>query len=281
MYASISVTTYNRKDLSAFCIKTIHERTPRKEHELIVVDNGSTDGTVKMLQKYKAKGIIDKLVLGHPNSLGAAINSAWAIASPKAAWLIVFSNDLFCMEGWFENLKLVIESELKPDYVFACLRMPGFMNMIPHKTSNGGCYTVKKGPWKFGWPFGGGLTIKKALVKKHNIHFVRSPFTHRRVSIYGIICRRLYALKLRFVALGKPCILMHDCDFANPKNRAYYEKRFGLHLKPKGNDYERRARKWAALQKRSYTTNPDAYYEGSGYEIGPHYRNALDSRLGG
>ena len=60
MFASISITSLNRKKLTNFCIKTIRGRTPRKEYELIVVDNGSTDGAVQMLQKYKAEGVIDK-----------------------------------------------------------------------------------------------------------------------------------------------------------------------------------------------------------------------------
>jgi len=286
MYASISVTTYNRKTLTNFCIKTIHERTPRDEYELIVVDNGSTDGTVEMLKAYKTSGIIDKLLLKHPNSLGLAINDAWANASPKADWLIVFSNDLFCMEGWFENLKLVIESELKPDYLFACLRMPGFKSMIPHKTLNGGCYTIKKGVWKLGHPFGGGLAIKKSLVKLHNIQFQTIPFSPRRISIYSAVCRRLYRLKLKFVALGKPCILMHDCDFANPKYKGYYQRRFGIpkakkhkeiYRSVRGEEANRRLRKWTRLLKMGYITNPEEYYEGSGYEIGPYYRKALEA----
>ena len=277
MFASISVTTYNRKDLSKYCIDTIHKYTPRREYELIVVDNGSTDGTVPMLEEFKARGIIDKLVVKHPNSLGKAINDAWKLADQKADWLIVFSNDLFCMKGWFENLKLIIKSEFKPEYIFACLRMPGFMNMIPFKARNGGSYTIKKGRWKSGYPFGGGLVIKHGLVKKHKIRFGEIAFTYYRKSIYSILCRGLHRLGLRFVALGKPCILMHDCDFADPKYKAYYEGRFGVHEVNMDDDHARRVLKLDRLQKRGYTTNPDAYYEGSDYTIGPYYRNALNA----
>lgn len=274
MFASISVTTFNRKDISKYCIDTIHNRTPRDEHELIVVDNGSKDGTVGMLKQYKKDGIIDKLVLNHPNSLGRAINAAWVKANPKANWLVVLSNDFFCMEGWFENLKLVINSELKPQYLFACLRMPGFEKWQPRYTQNGGCYVVKEGAWKRGYPFGGGLVIKKALVKQHKISFPITPFGYRRRSIYSTVCRRLHRMRLRFAALGKPCVLMHDCDFGNPKYRKYYVDRFGT--SKEDFDTDRRVQKLGLLKVKGYTDNPEEYYRGSDYIISPAYRDAID-----
>ena len=177
---------------------------------------------------------------------------------------------MFCMKGWFENLELIVQSKLKPDYIFACLRMPGFSNMVPHKTANGGCFTVKRGRWKLGYPFGGGLAIKRGLVRRYNIKFETIPFTCRKKSIYSAVCRVLHRRKLRFVALGKPCILMHDCDFTNPKFRSYYEERFGINRVEKDADFARRARKWALLKKKGYTTNTEAYYEGSGYIVGEY-----------
>ena len=50
-FASISVTSYNRKELTKYCINSIIKNTPKKNFELIVVDNQSTDGTINMLKK--------------------------------------------------------------------------------------------------------------------------------------------------------------------------------------------------------------------------------------
>lgn len=273
MFVSISVTTYNRKAITKYCIDTIHERTPRNEYELIVVDNGSKDGTVGMLKKYKAEGVIDKLILNHSNSLGSAINDAWKKANPKADWLMVLSNDFFCMEGWFENLKLIISSELKPQYLFACLRMPGFESWIPYHTKNGGCFVRKRGKWKRGYPFGGGLVVRKSIVEKYKIKFAVIPFGYRRKSIYSTVCRRLHRMGLRFAALGKPCVLMHDCDFANPSYKSYYANRFGTDMEDF--DAERRRQKLSFLEYKGYTEYPEDYYEGSDYEISPSYKKAL------
>jgi len=274
MLASISLTTFNRKKLSKYCIKTVHERTPRQEYEFIVVDNGSTDGTVEMLKRYKASGVIDRLVLNHFNNLGLAINDAWKLANPKAVWLIVLSNDHFCMEGWFENLKLVIESEIKPDYILANLWMPGFRKKVPHRTLNGGSYVVRKGRWKRGYPFGGGLVIRQKSVRKRRLQFMTGLTPFEGGSIYTHFCRRLYKMKLRFVELGKPCILTQDVEFANPAYWSYYKRLFMLP--------EKVARSKSGVTKFEFykkqgglTKFPDKYYEGSDYEIGRHYKEAL------
>jgi glycosyltransferase involved in cell wall biosynthesis len=273
MLASISVTTYNRMEMSRLCLDTIHERTPRDEYELIVVDNGSMDGTVEMLKSYKEEGVIDKLILNHPNSLGKAINDAWKLSSPKAEWLIPLSNDVFCMKEWFDNFKLLVESEFRPEYMFSAFRMPGFKSMLLQKTTNGGSY-VTKTKWELGYPFGGGFTVRKDVALKHKLLFNERPFTHHRSSIYSVISRRAYRLKLRFVAMGKPCILMQDCDFANPKYQAYYKKRFGIDKKD--SDQARRLRKLNRLQQMGYTTNPYEYYEGSDYLLSPLYAKSLE-----
>ena len=275
MFLTISVTTFNRKKLSEFCIKTIHERTPRKEHELIVVDNGSTDGTVKMLEEYRRKGYIDKLILNHFNSLGMAINDAWKASSRKANWLIALANDHFCMEGWFENFKQVVRSEFKPDYILAVYRMPAFTHWTPRKTENGGSYLVRKKRWKFGYPFGGGLAIKKACVQAYDFRYNEMKFGSQRGSITAVFCRRVHAKGLRCMALGKPCILAQDGEFNNPAFKDYYETRFGTNIK--GKDHERRKRKLALLQKRGYMPNPDLYYEGVDYDITPQTRKALEA----
>lgn len=274
MLLSLSVTTYNRKRLSEFCIRSIHERTfPREEYELVVIDNGSTDGTIEMLQKYKRKGVINKLVLHHTNSLGASINRAWKISNSKAVWLLAISNDHFCMHGWFENFKRVIASEIRPEYLLAVRRMPSYKDFIPAKTKNGGVYLIAKRKWKFGYPFGGGLAIKRQLAFKHKIKYPESLFHYRKGSVTSAVCRRSHDLKLRFAALGKPCVLAQDSGFNDPEYKSYYDKRFGI--AKTDSDTARRKRKLALLRRRGYMPDPDSYYEGADYAIGAYSRKAL------
>jgi len=282
MFLSISITTYNRWKLSEYCIRTIRERTPRTNHELIVIDNGSKADVVEMLKSYKAEGYIDKLVLNHRNNLASAINDAWGMASPKADWLYPVSNDVFVMEGWFENLNRVINSELKPDLVYISLRMSIFWMKNQFKTTNGGIY-VKDATKDF-CTVRGGVVIPKALVEKHKLYFhdegffspwgvkARKKNRMAQVSIYSLFNQRVDNLRLKWVELGKPCALWQDCEFANPRYTKYYERVFGL---------RRAMRKFHRLKKcGGYTRYPERYYEGSDYEIGKHWRKVLDSEEG-
>lgn len=270
MFASISVTTYNRKKFSKFCVETIHERTPRREHELVVIDNGSSDGTDEMLKKYHKSGTIDKLVLNHFNNLGLAINDAWKLASPNTEWLVVLSNDHFCMDEWFKNFKLIIDSDLKPDYIFTVLRPWGFHLRKALKTTNGGSFVLHRG-WKSSFPFGGGLAIKKSIVDKHNIQFLTGEGVWgnkgRGVSIYSVVCKELHSLGLKYVELGKPCVLAQDTELRNPEYRKYYKRTYGMRGRMKS--------LIAAQSRGGPTLYPDEYYAGSGYKIGKHYRNQL------
>ncbi len=282
MFASISVTSFDRKELTDYCIKTIYERTPRKEYELIVVDNGSTDGAVEILEKYKTAGVIDKLVLNHRNNLGSAINDAWKLADPSAVWLIVLSNDSFCMERWLENFKLIVTSELKPDCVFCHMRMPGFEEKASLKTSNGGYYLdVYEKIF-----YGAGLSLRKQLVDKYGLKFLEGtePWgtTRRARSIYTYMAEKLERLKLRSpVELDKPCILVQDCGYSDPKYKEYYERVFGYRGRGGPPRIYKNISKYESMRRRgAHTRFPDEYYDGSDYEIGKHYRRVLNSSKG-
>ena len=275
MFASISLTTYNRTELSEYCINSILKQTPRNEFELIVVDNNSENDTVKMLKKYKNH--FDKLVLNHKNNLGSAINDAWKLASPEAEWLIVLDNDDFCMKGWFENFKLLVNSELKPDVVYCEMRIPDFTDHKIRKTRNNGVYYQKH---KVNC-FGAGLAIKKSLVDLYNLKFMEGNEPWSGGSIYSYFGKKINKLGLQIIHLGKPCALTQDGQHANPKYADYYKKVFSY----KGRLGKRLAYsavpKYESLRMRGgFVDNPDEYYEGSGYKIGKYYRDAINSKKG-
>ena len=275
MFASISLTTYNRTELSEYCINSILKQTPRNEFELIVVDNSSENDTVKMLNKYKNH--FDKLVLNHKNNLGSAINDAWKLASSEAEWLIVLDNDDFCMKGWFENFKLLVNSELKPDVVYCEMRIPDFADHKIKKTINNGVYYQKHKANCFG----AGLAIKKSIVDLHHLKF--HVIKHRPLgsSIYSIFGIELDKLGLKIIHLGKPCALTQDGQHANPKYADYYKKVFSYKGRLGGRLAYSAVPKYESLRLcGGFVDNPDEYYEGSGYKIGKYYRDALNSKEG-
>lgn len=264
MFVSISVTSYNRKELTKYCIDSILKHTPRKSFELIVIDNQSKDGAIKMLSKMRNEGKIDKFFINKKDTnLGTAINLAWDRADIKAGWLITFSNDHFVMDGWLENLLITVK-DLGLDYALTHLLMPKFKpgGRKVLTTYNGGKYLEKRDKDKF--IFGGGLAIKRQVLEKNKIRFpetdVNSPFS--------VMCKQLYKMKLKGVEMAKPTSLQQDSEWNNPKYEKYYKKVFGKRIAYRKNGTVDRGYGLKTFKRhkiKGYTPYIKEYYEGTDY----------------
>jgi len=77
---SIIIVSYNTRDLTVDCIKSIHETVRGLQYEIIVVDNASTDGSVEAIkEQFKEVVVIsnDKnLGFGAANNLGIQVSDA-------------------------------------------------------------------------------------------------------------------------------------------------------------------------------------------------------------
>ena len=71
---SVIIVNYNTSDLLRDCIKSIHEKTTGIDYEIIVVDNDSHDGSVKMIhESFSEVRVIQaggNLGFGRANNLG-------------------------------------------------------------------------------------------------------------------------------------------------------------------------------------------------------------------
>lgn len=103
---SIIIVNYNTKDLLKNCISSIINNTKTVTYEIIVSDNGSTDGSLEMLRtSFPGVIIIDnKKNLG----FGAANNKAKEISQGKYIFYLnsdtILQNDaLYYFKSYFEN----------------------------------------------------------------------------------------------------------------------------------------------------------------------------------
>lgn len=256
-FISVSITTYNRKNISKYCLDSIPRGIPKDKHELIVVDNKSTDGTRDLIKEYHKKGIIDKPILNRQNMyLGHAINQALNNRSKNADWCFILSNDHFLMEGFYDNFCTVVD-DLDLDYIY-CLYLRGMTVKDPGPyidkvSKNGGKYMLKD---KKSTYFGAGLAIRPSIIKKHGIEFDTKKFAPNNVGPWPKMCKRLKRMKLRHAYLAKPCALTQDSDWNNPALKEYYKKTFG----ERGN-----IKRWKHFQKHGRFHNPQDYYSGTNY----------------
>ena len=81
MHVSIIIVNYNTKTLLADCLRSIYAQTTDMNYEIIVSDNGSTDGSIEMI-KSEFPNVI--LIENNANlGFGGANNRGLAIAKGK------------------------------------------------------------------------------------------------------------------------------------------------------------------------------------------------------
>lgn len=96
---SISLVAHNGERYLPFCLKSVLEQT-FKDYELLIIDNGSTDGTVKLLkEEYPQIKAVE-----HPENIGFARAHNQAIAWTKSDYLMLLNQDVILRHNYLENL---------------------------------------------------------------------------------------------------------------------------------------------------------------------------------
>ncbi len=102
--ASIVVCTLNRADLLAGCLESVLADTSAVSRELIVVDNGSTDGTRNLVRRVAsgAPEIPVRYILEPRPGKSAALNTG--IALTRGDFVLLTDDDVLVEDGWADAL---------------------------------------------------------------------------------------------------------------------------------------------------------------------------------
>jgi len=95
---SIVILTHNQRFYTEMCLASIRLRTP-EPYELIVVDNGSTDGTVAWLQEQS-----DVRLIANNQNRGFAAGCNQGIREARGDQVLLLNNDVMVTEGWLARL---------------------------------------------------------------------------------------------------------------------------------------------------------------------------------
>jgi polysaccharide pyruvyl transferase CsaB len=101
--ASIVVVTFNNLELNRFCLESLYERTEWPNFEVIVADNGSTDGTAAYLSEARERFPNLHLVLNETNRGFAAASNA-GLAAATGEYFVLLNNDTVLARGWLSAL---------------------------------------------------------------------------------------------------------------------------------------------------------------------------------
>jgi GT2 family glycosyltransferase len=98
----VVIVSYNKKNLISRCLDSIDENTSYPSYEIVVVDNGSVDGTSEMLkQKYPGIKIIrNETNIGFVRANNQAVKES---AKHDPDFFFLLNNDTIVHRGWIET----------------------------------------------------------------------------------------------------------------------------------------------------------------------------------
>lgn len=123
---SIIILNWNGREILRNCLNSIKKHTKYKNHEVIVVDQGSKDGSIEMLRK---EFPYVRLVRNKEN-VGIPKGSNQGMKIAKGDYFIFLGNDTLVTDGWMEALVEVAESDSRIASVGATLIDKKQMGMV-------------------------------------------------------------------------------------------------------------------------------------------------------
>ena len=88
MELSIIIVNFNTKDITQACLNSIKKYAKGVVYEIILVDNGSTDGSIEAFKKYS-----DVHVIANENNLGFAKANNQGIKIAKGNYILLLNSD--------------------------------------------------------------------------------------------------------------------------------------------------------------------------------------------
>lgn len=103
---SICIVTYQAREYLEQCLRSIESNPPGRDFEVIVVDNGSTDGTQDML----AARFPQVLLIVNPRNAGFAAPMNQALRLARGEYLLLLNPDTLVHSRAFECLVAFLEA---------------------------------------------------------------------------------------------------------------------------------------------------------------------------
>ncbi len=127
--ASIIILTHNNAPFTRQCLTSLRQYTDQP-YEVIVVDNGSTDGFAQFLQSLSHPNMT---VIVNRDNRGYAVACNQGLRVARGKILVLLNNDVILTPGWLHNLRACLASNSKI----------GMAGPLTNHITGSQCYPVK------------------------------------------------------------------------------------------------------------------------------------------
>lgn len=105
---TVCILAYNRLEKTRRCVESVLKYTQGIRYELLLVDNGSSDGTLKYFQSIQFP---EKKIIRITKNLGALYATNLAMRSFSGRYFALVINDAIVTKNWLSNLLRCFESD--------------------------------------------------------------------------------------------------------------------------------------------------------------------------
>ena len=103
---SIIILCCNQVEVTKLCLQSLQRHTSYP-HQLLLVDNGSTDATHSVLQQFAKEGhagLMELAILRNEQNVGFAAGVNQALKRASGEFIVLLNNDTVLTPGWLEGL---------------------------------------------------------------------------------------------------------------------------------------------------------------------------------
>ncbi len=99
--ATVAVIGFNRLEKTKECVESLLKYTADVRYKLILVDNGSSDGTLEYFEKVDSP---DKLIISITKNVGSSYPTNHVLQHFEGDYMVFLANDLIVTSNWLSNL---------------------------------------------------------------------------------------------------------------------------------------------------------------------------------
>ena len=199
---TVVIVTYNSEKFIDRCLNSI------RNHQIIIVDNNSSDNTIKIAEKHNPKMIINKKNYGYARAANIGIDNS------HGDYILLINPDIYLQEDSIDNIILFMRQNKKCD-----VQGPQLMNDDGELI-----YSCKRFP-TLKSAAGRRLGIFKDAVNRHLMY----DYDHNEPRIVDWISGGCMLFKNRFKFDERYFLYLEDVDFCREKQVYYNPNATAIH----------------------------------------------------